>query len=313
MNDEKKKCPLCGLNAGVSVKSAFSNCSSDIACPRCGQFYASEALMSSVEAGNGIKSKIAENNWALSGWTKLLSETRKAGEENIQIDSDDLDDIINNPLVPKKDDISAKSLKLLEAIKRRTKHYGKRVDLQWAKHYPLAFAQNYEEFEALINFLGENNWIEILNQDTASVIVRLTAEGLNFSKEVVLNSQVFLATWFHKARDIKNKNLEKCVKENGFNPMCIREKAYPETIMEKAFGEIRKSRIVIADMTGLRKNVFVEVGYALALEKPVFFLHDSDYSKDDDLGFYTKQFSIKSYDKKEKHLSKIVESILGLF
>ncbi len=55
----------------------------------------------------------------------------------------------------------------------------------------------------------------------------------------------------------------------------VDEQIFTEGILERAFNQINKADVVVADMTGRNPNVFYEVGYAHALGKIVLLLTQS--------------------------------------
>lgn len=64
---------------------------------------------------------------------------------------------------------------------------------------------------------------------------------------------------------------ESC-KDAGAHCERVDEQTYNETILERIYNQINKADLIIADMTGKNPNVFYEVGYAHALNKPTVLL-----------------------------------------
>jgi nucleoside 2-deoxyribosyltransferase len=50
-------------------------------------------------------------------------------------------------------------------------------------------------------------------------------------------------------------------------------------VIDQIFDDIRRSKFCIADLTGNNPNVFAELGYALALEKPIILLTQDGFEK----------------------------------
>lgn len=65
-------------------------------------------------------------------------------------------------------------------------------------------------------------------------------------------------------------------KETGCRVQAVWENEKNEKIDELIFRRIRESAVVVVDVTGERFNVGLEVGYALALGKPIVLLRDKD-------------------------------------
>jgi len=94
------------------------------------------------------------------------------------------------------------------------------------------------------------------------------------------NLSVFVAMWFDSKMSKARKSIEKAVKENGYYPIFIDEKEHLNQIVEEIFYEIKKSKFVIADLTGQRGGVYYEAGYAEALGKKVILTCKSNDNED---------------------------------
>ena len=75
---------------------------------------------------------------------------------------------------------------------------------------------------------------------------------------------------------ISKKNMELCVFVDKYNFKANQEKE----MMKAAFEEIDSSDFLIAELTTKSIGVGIEIGYAFAKEKPIFYLRkkDSEYS-----------------------------------
>ena len=86
----------------------------------------------------------------------------------------------------------------------------------------------------------------------------------------------------------------------------VDEQIFKETILERIYNQISKADLIIADMTGRNPNVFYEVGYAHALNKPTILLTQNA----DDIPFDLKHFPHIIYNNKitllKEQLSKKV-------
>jgi hypothetical protein len=74
----------------------------------------------------------------------------------------------------------------------------------------------------------------------------------------------------------------------------VDEQNYEGSILDRIYNQIAKADLIIADMTGRNPNVFYEVGYAHALNKPTILLtQDSN-----DIPFDLKHYPHIIYEKK---------------
>ena len=74
----------------------------------------------------------------------------------------------------------------------------------------------------------------------------------------------------------------------------VDEQIFQESILDRIYNQIAKADLVIADMTGRNPNVFYEVGYAHALNKPTILLTKHA----DDIPFDLKHFPHIVYEGK---------------
>jgi hypothetical protein len=72
----------------------------------------------------------------------------------------------------------------------------------------------------------------------------------------------------------------------------VDEQIYQERILDRIYNQIAKADLIIADMTGKNPNVFYEIGYAHALNKPTILLTQNS----DDIPFDFKHFPLIIYN-----------------
>ncbi|MCX6164793.1 MAG: hypothetical protein NTU73_08055 [Ignavibacteriae bacterium] len=94
--------------------------------------------------------------------------------------------------------------------------------------------------------------------------------------------------------DIYNYGIKESCKEAETYCERVDEQIFQETILERIYNQIAKADLIIADMTGRNPNVFYEVGYAHALNKPTILLTQNS----EDIPFDLKHFPHIVYDKK---------------
>ena len=84
--------------------------------------------------------------------------------------------------------------------------------------------------------------------------------------------------------------------------------------MDKALGEIRKSRFAVVDLTGKRGSVFFEAGFAFGLGAEIIFVY-KEGAEDDTLEFYARHYQCYAYsdaaDLREKLKNSIQARIKG--
>lgn len=151
--------------------------------------------------------------------------------------------------------------------------------------------------------------IDNLNADRKFVLDRL-ALGLSKNRSHKKTSQIFIASWFNASTNESIAALEEGIKEAGFEPKCIKDEHFSESIMDKVLGEIRKSRLVVVDLTGKRPSVFFEAGFALGAEVETIYVYKKDAeSADSSLEFYVKHYKCYSYSTIKELKEKIKDII----
>ncbi|MGO9417305.1 MAG: hypothetical protein ACLP51_19465 [Syntrophobacteraceae bacterium] len=127
-----------------------------------------------------------------------------------------------------------------------------------------------------------------------------------------LRSFVFVLMPFSDSLDdVYQFGIKQPVEECGLFCQRVDEQHFTESILEQIVLNIKRARFIIADMTGCNPNVFYEVGYAHALEKPIIFLTQDDPRK---IPFDLKHKPHIHYHEKEvRNLKKtLLERIKGL-
>ncbi|MGC4034921.1 MAG: hypothetical protein QM764_03095 [Chitinophagaceae bacterium] len=94
--------------------------------------------------------------------------------------------------------------------------------------------------------------------------------------------------------DIYQYGIKESCKDAGTYCERVDEQIFHESILERIYNQIAKADVIIADMTGRNPNVFYEVGYAHALNKPTILLTQ----KSEDIPFDLKHFPHIVYDGK---------------
>ena len=113
--------------------------------------------------------------------------------------------------------------------------------------------------------------------------------------------------------------------EEVIKPVCINHKFEPIRedessstgfILSDIFKQINEAKFIIAEITPSNPNVYFEIGYAVAINKPIIFVADKDNEKSlpfDISGFRVLfyQNTISGKKKIEEGLSKHIEAILS--
>lgn len=294
-------CPICDQDA--QIFRVFSSREAGIECNICGKFFATDGDRDSFF-------RIDDN-------TKVAIQSF-IREKNIDEIEPHLNEV-NFQNLPKisKTPIERIDMFLLNLEKIADGNFSHNFEIWYDNDAPLAHAKNGNEMHYILKVMEEMRMFasQYFAEQNVNMMFCLSVDAWQRIDEIKKgnpnSNQGFVACWFHDSHDKYRRAAEKGIECAGFKAISIKEKHYPETIIAKALGEIRKSRFLIADLTKQRSTVFVEIGFALGLGIDVFFIVSKKYWEDekDNLEFYSKNYNIKAY-KDEKHLSEIVEEAI---
>jgi len=90
------------------------------------------------------------------------------------------------------------------------------------------------------------------------------------------SQQSFIAMWFDEQVNEAWKAIDQGIREAGYTPLRIDQKQHNNEITDEMLAEIRKSRFLVADLTGHRNGVYYEAGFAKGLGIGVVWLCRKD-------------------------------------
>lgn len=282
------KCLLCKSEA--KIQRDGSRDMHYVMCPICGTYAVSGTL---AAVAHSPDSPLAGNEYILSGLARELAEK---DEKPPEFTTDNIKDLIRRYPVPDLTDIRAKARKLLDHLRSKSGYFGEMIRLDYKSDYPLAYAKNDSEFIALVKFLESEDLIGIRSQTNMDFMLSVTSRGWDLLKEFNTEfDQGFVAIWFDKSMDEATAAIEEAITEAGFKPLCIRHEHFSEKIMDKALGEIRRSRFVVVDLTANRPSVLFEAGFAHGLGLETVFVYREGETITGPLEFYARHYQCYPY------------------
>lgn len=304
-------CPICNFHKFTADEDTqrgvfFINCQ------RCGEFSITEEFIIFQD----VKEKISKISYILSGLAREIKET---GGDAPLFKTDNLEEYTRHYLVPDGNSIEGKIKKFLQRLKEKTNYFGEEIELgELETLVSLAYAKNSAELMALFQLISESKLAKVsvtINGDNRIVKISLLANGWNFTnsfekanKESELG---FVAIWFDGSMNESIDAIEQAIQESGFKPICIRDEHFSERIMDKALGEIRKSRFVIVDLTGNRGSVFFEAGFAHGLGiETIYVYREQSREEKLPLEFYVRHYQCYRY-KDYVELKEILKNAIS--
>ena len=202
---------------------------------------------------------------------------------------------------------------LLQYIARKSSHPGDSVLINPSQDYPICFCKNAKELIFYINHIRDVGDIEEEGtmQDSS---LSLTAEGWrkieNTAKLNLESKQSFVAMCFNESlKEIFTKGIAPLETDTGFKMYRVDQEPFNEKICDRVIADIRKSRFLIADVTGLRHAVFFEAGYAMGLGLPVIFTCKKGTEIEN--CFDTRQYNHIVWENAEDLKTKLKDRILA--
>lgn len=313
MTKDLTNCPICGYHKFEKYPLNSFSSNEFFRCERCGEFEVGREIINFSD----VRAKIAEIGYILSG---LARELYESGQKMPVFMIKNIEETLKHPLIPNVESIEEKIQKFLQHLRRKTKYFGDEIDLGDIETVvPLAYAKNSKELESFFALMVKKDLakIGITKYDGGVRLVKITLNenGWNITnsleKKNKESNRGFIAIWFNNSMNESMSAIEKAIDESGFRSVCIKNEQFPETIMEKALGEIRKSRFIVVDLTGERVDVAFEAGFAFGLGIEIIYVYSKEKYKDDlPKGFYARHFQCHGYGNKEE-LKEIVKNTIS--
>lgn len=284
MSQTPELCPICGstpkrwsMVQPVELLEAF------VECPRCGKF---AMHLDMVEELNRCKPRF-EAWHRLSAWVR--EQTENGGHPPR------LAERLQNVLswLPRRG-VREQLNMLLRLVEQRTKQYGDAVPVDDCADAARLWCRGRDEVLYLASAAAKQE--RLVNSgysEHGNLSLFLTPAGFlhleELDKSDARNDRVFVAMWFaHHLNEAYEQGIRAGIAGAGYTAVRLdREPAHGDRIDARILVEIRRSRAVLADATGVRPNVLYEAGFADGLGKPVVWtVHKDDVGK---LPFDTRQ------------------------
>jgi len=308
---DKKPCTLCQTDCDVQayVDSVNNTTKQPIYytdCPICGSYGITRRAQVSLRGHE-------ENFYIISGVTRNYYEQH--GSPLIITDSMIRDDseFEVNILSKEPKSVLGKAALLLQYIERESIHPGDNVIICPSQDYPICFCKNAKELRFYVNHLRDIGDIKA-EGTTRDYSLSLTAGGWqkieSMERPNLESKQAFVAMWFDESlKEIFANGIKSLEEDTGFNMYRVDQEPFNEKICDRIIADIKKSRFLIADVTGLRHAVFFEAGYAMGLGLPVIFTCKEGTEIEG--CFDTRQYNHIVWENAEDLKSKLKDRIMA--
>lgn len=278
------RCILCNnepSNLQTVIDRDFSfNVVVEVTCSKCG-IYQVETKTQGMEVTYSLT---AFEKTILSGLVRNYFDVN--GKPFPTIDSRNYKIQIASASYPRSVDehINSLLLKLAEETKYLGTFAKETTGAVWASRL---FLPSGKEFMHIMSALKEN---ELLNfgadqnpVDSMRFRIVLTYKGWNEVRELKsfkhAGNQAFVAMWFHHDLDeIYTDSIYPALRKVGYNPYRVDRANHNNRIDDEIISQIRKSRILICEVTGERSGVYYEAGFAQGLGIPVIWVCNNTWT-----------------------------------
>ncbi|WP_338602554.1 hypothetical protein [Desulfoferula mesophila] len=300
-----------------------------VSCPRCGIFNISHTASRMIHPDTEeFKERGSKERAMLSSWLRENEPPEMIHSTFFNDPNNPLGKLFKNAKMPT---FEEKEERLLVALSENIEFVGQRFDWDTKKKEleARAWAVNQRELEHIFESLAEKGFIKggVLPAGTMDdsdafihTDVKLTSKGtvkVEQLKEGGQGSQqAFVAMWFSpKTEEAWLHGFEPAILAAQYSPMKIDLAEFNERIDERILFEIKRSRFLVADLTGHRGGVYYEAGFAQGRNIPVIWTCREDHFKY--LHFDVRQYKCIKWSQGnlpqlKDDLTKRIEATIGL-
>jgi len=207
-------------------------------------------------------------------------------------------------------------------IADRSDQCGQEVLVELDKDYPRSYAHNDVEMRQLLEYASKGGHIQYVRQDPKSrhsFKCSVTPEGW---REVARlrpfgssSDQAFVAMWFSAELDsVFDTGFKTAIDAAGYKAYRVDKEHYNNKIDDQIILSIRRSGLIIVDLTGLRPSVMFEAGFALGLGIPIIWTCQKDALETVEQGaFDVRQQSFILWDDATDLACKLQRRIEALY
>ncbi len=302
---DEQNCPLC--QKGCESMDRVNQDSWSVGCRRCGDYDIE------VIADSGCKNLSEEKRALLSGVTRRAYENSQRFLITIDvIKEDDVFDAQVRSVSPRS--VAEKANMFLLYLAKKSEYQPTKISViepHW--DYPIAFCRDRKELDFHISHLVELGLVK-LDRYQRTYGLTITFKGWEKIEQMAQpnqeSRQAFVAMWFDKkTEEAFSKGIKEVEEDTGYDMMRVDMQEHNEKICDRIIAEIRKSRFLVADVTGHRQGVYFEAGYAMGLGLPVIWTCHED--EKDECHFDTRQYNHIFWKTPEELKEKLLDRILA--
>ncbi len=277
-----ENCFLCGCHYAIATKE--DNGKSGLECPNCGHIiYESSivnALNNSLVWSNAQVLTPAEKDRVIIALRYYYKSHPENSVPKVLTEKtwEDIVATINYP-----SSILDKINLVLEYFYKKSYSFGELVYIYKQKDYSLFFCKSPDELDEILWYLQDVKCLENKGSlPDGGRMFKITADGIKkieASRQNINSEQCFVAMWFNDGEifgpntdEAYDKAIVPAIESCGYTKYRV-DKADEQNgwIPDEIIKEIRRSKFMVADLTGYRAGVYYEAGFADGLNIPVLY------------------------------------------
>lgn len=305
MTLEKESCPLCDLPDQQVEVFDFGK-RKHLDCPCCGEF-----TITTTAAKKAQETDVA---YKLSAW---LRHRKINGASTPEITTLNLREITENLVCP---NVLEKQSIIIREIARRSNFPGQPIDVEPKVDFAIAWCKNEQEFVYHLSALNERDFVKQYSttkgkHSPEARRIYLTPNGWRLleaeNRPRAISNQAFVAMSFASEMNSPwEHGIRVAIEKAQYRPMRIDAQPTIDRIDVQIMAEIRRSHLVVADVTLQRPGVYFEAGYAIGLGIPVYWCVRSDEL--DKVHFDTRQYNHIVWNSPEDLQAKLYDFIYAI-
>ncbi len=227
---------------------------------------------------------------------------------------------------PRKSRIAERGIKILNFFNDKLEEAGKFCE--WRSFFPevlsVAWASSDNELTFIIyKYLWKDRgFVDVKNELDQRANLTITPAGYSYLENITKanpeSNIAFCAMWFDQSlASLWDDGIHPAILDSGYEPKIIRKHPYNEGVVDEIISLIRRSKFIIADLTGKRGGVYFEAGFAKGLGLPVIFTcKKSLLDEADGIHFDVKHYNLLTwesdkYPEFKEALQYRIEATLG--
>lgn len=296
--DESNQCFICRASAVLLNGGTHSN---EYKCKKCGNYSVSDTLVELTDTEHRRDHLVN-----LRGWVR----DRNVDGTIPSIDSENFDKIIAGKIP----NVSRRLEILLIALTKRQKYIGEFIESDGNEFLGISYSATEEELFNLMQALEDKEYVKYRGSGFkwyVTVKGFMAAEGFLDNNQLNSN-QAFVAMSFDKEMvNAYTTGIEPAISSAGYVPFRVDQHDHINHIDDEIIAQIRRSKFLVADMTGQRGGVYFEAGFAYGLGVPVIYTcRDNDFKN---LHFDIRQINCikwKNFEDLQVRLENRIKAVI---